>query len=568
MRTLQNWLDESRANALQRFAPGFLLAVGLLLLIPGNREIPLIDRDEPRFAQATREMIQRHEWIVPYFNQEYRFDKPILIYWMMRASYAVFGVNEFSARLPSVASAILVALGLYYVGRRWFSAPAGFLAGFGWLTCLQVLMHGRSAVADMPMIAAVLGTQFAVFELLRGGHTPRRTAGLWGLLYGGLGLGFLAKGPVALVVPLLTLLLHRFVFWRRPLAWRRLHLAPGLLLTLAIMAAWGLPALARTHGLFWSAGMRTHVWERGLETFQGHGAFFLYYLATALFSLFPWIAFAGDGVAVVRRNWNEANAFLVAWLLGTYVLFSFYMTKLPHYVMPAFPAFFLLLGQVFRPDFAPPRAARWWFRAVIGVFTLAAILAWVLLRFIPFHPDYLGLKLAVRAGSILALALTTLALLWRAGRPQATALPLAIAALAIIVLGAGLRLVNPAIRFIRHFQSLPAAAACAFDHHLAEPSFVFYTNRRWERLAEPAEFNAFLAQPGPRVLVFATREVKLEKALLAVLRRWHGLPENLVARDYTDRLRELKLNGYQAVPLTGVNIARTAGVEFTVYYRE
>ena len=85
---------ESRPSSSRiRFAPLWLALAGLLLFLPGNNLAPLIDRDEPRFAQATREMIQRHEWVVPYFNDQYRFDKPILIYWMMRASYAAFGVR-------------------------------------------------------------------------------------------------------------------------------------------------------------------------------------------------------------------------------------------------------------------------------------------------------------------------------------------------------------------------------------------------------------------------------------------------------------------------------------------
>ena len=170
---------------------------------------------------------------------------------------------------------------------------------------------------------------------------------------------------MTLVVPLLTFLIFRFALWRKPVRWSRLKLGPGLVVTLAIMGAWGIPALMKTAGEFWTVGMKSHVYERGLQTFQGHGAFFLYYVVMSLVSLFPWIAFAGEGAVYLRRNWTEKNAFLTSWLLGTYILFSFYMTKLPHYVMPAFPAFFLILAQAAEADFPRPRWTRVFFRAVI-----------------------------------------------------------------------------------------------------------------------------------------------------------------------------------------------------------
>jgi len=131
------------APQLQRFGPWLLVALTFLLLLPGNNVLPLIDTDEPRFAQATREMIERQDWVVPYFNGNYRFDKPILIYWLMRPCYALFGVNEFSARLPSVVTAALLVWLTCFIGTRWFNAVVGFTAGFSLLTCVQLLLHGR-----------------------------------------------------------------------------------------------------------------------------------------------------------------------------------------------------------------------------------------------------------------------------------------------------------------------------------------------------------------------------------------------------------------------------------------
>lgn len=529
-----------------------LAATALLVLLPGNDRLPLIDRDEPRFAQAAREMIDRGEWVVPYFNHEYRFDKPILIYWMMRVSYAAFGVNEFAARLPSALCALGVACAVFLIGRRWFSSGAGFAAAFGWLTCLQVLIHGRSAAADMPMVLAVVLAQYAAFELLHSDR-PRYPWGLFWLLYGALGLGFLAKGPVAQIVPLLTLVLHRFLLWRKPLPWRRLRLGLGLPVMLAIMGAWGIPALLRTHGEFWTVGMHAHVFKRGWSSFNGHASFFLYYLVMSLVSLFPWIAFAGDGLGAARRRWSEKNAFLVSWLLGTYLLFSFYSTKLPHYVMPAFPAFFLVLGQASEERLTRAWPARAWFALVL--FLPAALAAAVMARAVPavLPPAFAGARGALMGGSGLVLALAALALLWRLGAARYSAVPLLGVAACVVVLGTGLRELSPAVGLARLAADMPADAEFGF-YKFKEPSLVFYTNRRWETLSRPEDLAAFLAKPGPRMAVAPLRETRAQDLL-----KWSP------GTDYSEETAGLEGPGCSAATLEGINIARSSVVRLRVF---
>jgi len=520
-------------NLSPRLAPWLVAAVALVVLLPGTATIPLIDRDEPRFAQATREMMEGEHanWIVPYFNGEYRFDKPILIYWLMRACYAVLGVNEFSARLPSVICAAALALFLRQVGRRWFSDDAGLLAALGVLTCVQMLIHGRSAVADMPMVLALAVAQVAAFELLQGGsvvspaaRTAAATTKFW-TLYIALGLGFLAKGPVALVVPALTLLLYRFVFWRQPVPWRNLRLLWGLPITLLIIAAWGIPAIIATQGLFYQIGIGKHVVERGHKTFQGHGGFIFYYLGTAFLSLCPWIACAGEGAVVVKRNWNAKIAFLVSWLAATYLIFSLYVTKLPHYVLPAFPAFFLLLGLLARAE-TTPRWARIFFWVVTGLFALAGL---VLLP-------------------VLGLVMWMLALRFKR-------LPLALAGLLVVAVGmawsaAKLRSVSATVQLLPVFRQLPTEAACA-GFRFGEPSLVFYSDRRWNISLEAAELSAWMTNRGPRLVVCAERETKL----------------NGRVRDYSGEIASLPTNGYQVVTVEGINTARASWVRLRALYR-
>jgi len=545
---------------LRRWGAWILVGLSLLLLLPGNNLIPLIDRDEPRFAEATREMIVRHEWVIPYFNGEHRFDKPILIYWMMRGAYAFFGVNEFAARLPSVLCAALLVWLTFQVGARWLSAAVGFAAGFGLLTCVQMLMHGRSAVADMPMVVCVFAAHWSLFELL----SASSSEGLWKwwtLFWTACGVGFLAKGPVAIVLPALTLLFYRFVFWRKPVPWRRLRAEWGVPLFLLMVGSWGIPALVLTHGDFFRVGIEKHVLQRGFTSFEGHGAFApYYYLLTAFLSLFPWIAFAGDTVVTVRRDWNAQNAFLLSWVVGTYLLFTCYLTKLPHYVLPAFPALFLMFGQAIQATPTPSRVSKAWFWLVIviGLIVTTALFAarWELYRF----PQLSGLGTAAAAATGMVLSLTLLAVCWRKRYSFASMIYLLTLVLCIVVLGEGLRSVSPAVAVRGLAETLPPTTRCA-SWRFAEPSLVFYTARYWDSLGSAREVKEFLNQPGPRLVVCQISETRLAQFFrrTTLTRRLNSAASDVLA--------SISDAGIPSVQINGLNLAHASWVDLQVYYR-
>ncbi|HZL77663.1 MAG TPA: glycosyltransferase family 39 protein, partial [Candidatus Limnocylindrales bacterium] len=114
-----------------------ILFSSLALLLSGTWILPLTDRDEARFSEASREMIQRGDFVVPWFNGAWRFDKPVFIYWCQIASYRVFGENDFAARLPSVLLTTATALLLVRWGRKIADGKTGFLAGVIFIGCLQ-----------------------------------------------------------------------------------------------------------------------------------------------------------------------------------------------------------------------------------------------------------------------------------------------------------------------------------------------------------------------------------------------------------------------------------------------
>ncbi len=366
----------------------------LLFHLAGTWTLPLVDRDEPRFAEASREMIERGDYVVPYFNNRYRFDKPPLTYWCQVASYRIFGENAFAARFPTAIAAALTALGIFAWGKRIGLSRAGFWAALIFSLCLQTFIHAKAAVADMWLVLFVLLAHWAGYELLRDrfGATwrsavlrPNDTRIWWWLFYLALALAFLAKGPIGLV-PLGTVALFQFL---RPVPHftRRFLFVRGILLLLGLVALWGVPALLRTHGEFFAIGIGQHVIGRSFGAMQGHGSRSLlisllslpFYLVTVFVSFAPWSV---KLPVLARRLWQKRDAFDVYLIAGSaliFLIFSIVKTKLPHYTLPAFPLLALLLARNWIAGGVTERTLRRWSLATASVWLALALIGFPLL---------------------------------------------------------------------------------------------------------------------------------------------------------------------------------------------
>jgi 4-amino-4-deoxy-L-arabinose transferase-like glycosyltransferase len=335
--------------AIRNFALIFFGA--LLLHVAGTWIIPLVDRDEPRFAEASREMRERGDYVIPYFNDKYRFDKPALIYWTQMGSYSVFGENDFAARFPSAVAAALTALVLYAWGRRLEGERTGWWAAIIFTLCLQVFIHAKASVADMWLVFFVAAAHWAGFELLRNPTDERRLKYWRFAFYVALGLGFLAKGPLAWL-PLVTVLSTKLFRRDIPLT-RRFWFVTGMLGAFAIVCTWGIPALLRTNGEFFRVGIGRHVVERSFNVMEGHGAnswntylaAMPFYFITVFLSFFPWSIKLPGLTKHLWRGRDATDNYLIAGILIVFVVMSLVKTKLPHYTLPAFPLLSLLLAR-------------------------------------------------------------------------------------------------------------------------------------------------------------------------------------------------------------------------------
>jgi 4-amino-4-deoxy-L-arabinose transferase-like glycosyltransferase len=342
-----------------------LLFFGCVLFhLAGIWTLPLIDRDEPRFAEASREMIERGDYVVPYFNNRVRFDKPPLAYWAQVASYKTFGENDFSARFPSAIAAALTAVLLLAWGSRFGKPKIGWWAALIFTLSLQTFLHAKAAVADMWLVLFVTLAHWGGYELIWGKQTSNAQQWRWWwIFYLALAFGFLAKGPIAWT-PLLTVGSTVF-FVRGSQLNQRFRFVRGIVLMLAVVAVWGIPALIRTHGEFFAVGIGRHVIGRSFGAMEGHGANSLgayllllpFYFVTIFASFFPWSI---KLPWLIRRLWRKQEAgvtdpgysgrdkidnYLLAGAGITVIIFPLIKTKLPHYTLPALPLLSLLLAR-------------------------------------------------------------------------------------------------------------------------------------------------------------------------------------------------------------------------------
>jgi 4-amino-4-deoxy-L-arabinose transferase-like glycosyltransferase len=356
-----------------------LLFLGCLLFhLAGTWIVPLIDRDEPRFAEASREMMERRDPVVPYFNNAYRFDKPPLTYWAQSASYAVFGATDFAARFPSCLAAALTAVVLLAWGRRIGHERVGWWAAIIFSLCLQTVEHAKAAVADMWLVLFVTLAHWAGYELLGLSQekrlpvgAPDSEAGLkervatkkadtpwlwWWVFYISLALAFLAKGPIGWT-PLLTVAVTA-IFVRRLGVARRFKFARGMALTIFLVCLWGVPALLETHGQFFRIGIGRHVLGRSVTAMGGHGAsslgayflLFPFYFVTVFFSFFPWSLKLPWLFQKLRIERSRTDIYLLCGAAIVFGIFTLVTTRLLHYTLPAFPLLALLLARALAGD--------------------------------------------------------------------------------------------------------------------------------------------------------------------------------------------------------------------------
>jgi 4-amino-4-deoxy-L-arabinose transferase-like glycosyltransferase len=338
-----------------------LLAVQLVLVLGvcffffffGLGAFGLLGADEPRYAQIAREMLARHDWIVPTLNGAPWLEKPALLYWKIMNSYRIFGVSDWAARIPAAFHATAVVFGTFFFMRR-FRFGSELDAAMIAASSAGMIGFGRGASTDM-LVSAPFA--LAMMSWWTWHQTGKK---LWlALFYGLLGVGALAKGPVAPALAVLVIGAYA-VLRRDGKIFVRTLSVPGFLLFFAIVLPWFL-AIQHKVPQFFRVFFIEHNLERFGTNLYQHAQPFWYYIPVFLLATLPWTVFALPALVEAGRaavNRFRANpeppvdladdglsGFLLVWIVVPIVFFSISRAKLPGYILPSIPAAALLTAD-------------------------------------------------------------------------------------------------------------------------------------------------------------------------------------------------------------------------------
>ncbi|HYU13975.1 MAG TPA: glycosyl transferase [Stellaceae bacterium] len=525
MRQIGAWLVGARPYAL-------LVALCLLLYLPGLAAIPPLDRDEARFAQASRQMLETGDLLRIRFQDEARNKKPAGIYWLQAAAVAAFSTPASTAiwpyRLPSLLGAMAAVLLVFGLGTALFSseeeaAAARRIAFFAALLlgiALGTIIEAHVAKTDAALLAAVVAGQGAlglVYVRARTGR-PAMPAGA-ALFWVAETAAILLKGPPGPALAIVTIAALSIA--DRDLRWLRgLYPLPGVIFMIIAIAPWVIAIERATEGAFLVEAIGHDLAFKLIGPQEAHGAPPFSYLLMAMATFWPGSLLL---VPALARGWRRhempAERFLLAWLVPAWAILELVPTKLPHYVLPLYPALALLaavtlvegaqLAQVGWVRYADIVARGLW--AIVTV-VLAAVLIVLPLRF--------GGQISIAGiiGAVLLLGLAA-ALLYGWPRPQLAGT--AMAALSVAFLLPAAAVVLPGLdRFwlSRAAADLvarhpPQAGGSLVAVGYAEPSLVFLLGGQ-VRLTTPRGAAEALAGGGA-ALVSNREEALFRQALSA-----------------------------------------------------
>jgi 4-amino-4-deoxy-L-arabinose transferase-like glycosyltransferase len=330
-----------------------LLLLCLTAWLPGLTGLPPLDRDESRFAQASKQMLETGNFIDIRFANEPRYKKPVGIYWLQAAATgAVSAVTHdternhiWTYRLVSLAGALTAVALTYWCASAFLGIEASFLSALLLGLTLLLASEAKIAKTDATLLATVVGTQGVLLRAyLAAREADRPPLSFATAMFGwaAFAVGILIKGPILpMLVPATVLALALWDReWERGWRWLR-SLRPlwGVPLTLAIVAPWLIAIQFQSHGQFYAQALGHDFGAKLMGGEESHGLPPGYYLVSMLLSFWPATLFLAPAVAGAARHWRlPAAKFLICWFVPYWIGLELTPTKLPHYILPLYPA--------------------------------------------------------------------------------------------------------------------------------------------------------------------------------------------------------------------------------------
>ena len=336
-----------------------LLLLAALTFFAGLGRGGITDSDEAFYAESAREMVASGDWLTPYYNYEPRWQKPVLYYWLTAATYLVTGPTEFGARLWAALAALGLVLVTAAAGRRWYDESTGLLAGAIVATNFGYFTIARMALPDLPLTFCItLAIWAAMVSTLEfhgggsryGGRAGRSPRAFVLLAAAGLGLGFLMKGPVGIIIPLIVII-PVLALERRSIALTPIDLVLGFVVMIAIAMPWYV-AMWVTHG---NAYLQSFFVGDNFERFAtdrfNDPRPWWFYVPVVAGGLLPWTPLALTWLGPItsflrrRREIHTIDLRLLMWAILPLLFYTVSVGKQPRYVLPVLPPLALLLAS-------------------------------------------------------------------------------------------------------------------------------------------------------------------------------------------------------------------------------
>ncbi|HLZ05168.1 MAG TPA: glycosyltransferase family 39 protein [Bradyrhizobium sp.] len=538
-------------------AIAFLLVCGALFFLPGFFNIPPVDRDEARFAQATKQMVETGDFVDIRFQNDVRYKKPVGIYWMQAGAVKTLKalglrraeVRIWVYRLPSLIGAMGAVLLTYWAALAFVTRRGAVFAAL--MMCSSVLLSAEARLAKtdamlLLTVVAAMGALARVYLSWQRGEDPEHPPWSWpAIFWTAVAGGILLKGPLILMFAGLTILtlaiLDRGASW----LWR-LRPVWGLMWMLVLVLPWFIAIYMRAGDAFFADSVGGDMLSK-LAAQESHGAPPGLYLLLFWITFWPGAPLAGMAAPAVWRARREPGAqYLLAWLVPSWIVFELVLTKLPHYVLPLYPAIAILTAGVLERRVLSRswliRGAAWWF-AIPALAAVLSIVGAVILR---RQPLFLAWPIFA-AAMILGLFAWWL---YEDGRAERSLLNAIVAALALAfaVYGVVLPRLNTLFPSAEIAHALryavcvkPRLASAGFD----EPSLVFMTDTS-TLLTDGSGAADFLNQGGCR---FALVEQRSERA-------------------FVERAEAIGLRYNVARRIEGYNISRGNSVSIVIFRAE
>ena len=496
-----------------------LALMALVLFVPGRASLPPLDRDESRYMQATTQMLQTHDFIDVRFQDQPRYLQPAGIYWLESASVALLSSAEarqaWAYRMPSLVGAVASVLLTAWIGSTLFGTTAGLVAALLLATSVLLSVEARMATIDATLLAAILTAQSALLKIYLGRGDPNASRrGPAALFWAALGVGLMLKGPVIVLVSGGTIL--GLVVSERRAAWlKRLHPGWGIPLMLAIVLPWCIAIWVVSHGDFFARSVGHNFLGKVAQGQEAHGLPPGYHFAAFVLSFWPGSLFAVLAIPFAWMNRRMPQVrFLLAWIIPTWITFELVVTKLPHYVLPTFPAIACLTAAAA----LAPRAwhlggvRRWvariyatiWLVVGLGLAVAGPVLLWTLERRVS--------PLPVLAGAVvIALVAATL---WFVGRERPERALACAGLAALLVLVSAYAFVLPNLRTVWLSPRIAAAVAAlrpcpdsvVASGSFAEPSLVFLLGKETRLVTASAAADYLLGHQACGLAVIGSKD--------------------------------------------------------------